>query len=93
MRPAGSLADEYAYATECQLTTLEGLCAKKSSPKSSLRRHTTIALTMLKVCQEHDSEITWGRGPLMFFRRVREVLDAAKGSTLRKALGDWGAKL
>ncbi len=45
------LMDEYVYATECNLATLDTLCMRKGSSKSDIRRQTSICARMLRVCQ------------------------------------------
>lgn len=91
MKPrTGKLEDEYAYATECQLATLSGLCMVKKSALSEITRHRNIAEHMLKVCQEHASEITWEYGIRRDFGRVREILDEAREhGDLPHALTRW----
>lgn len=90
MKPrTGKLEDEYAYATECQLATLSQLCMVTRSALSEITRQRGIAEHMLKVCQEHASEITWERGPWRDFGRVREILDEAREHGLPHALTRW----
>jgi hypothetical protein len=78
-----SLEQEYLYATECQLATLEQLCCRKSASKSDKRRHRTIAFNMLKACQE--------------FIDVSEIEKRSAGWAVRKSWGRvtdtlWQAK-
>ena len=46
-----TLEDEYAYATECQLATLEVLQMNKSTPKSTLAQQKRICDRMVAVCR------------------------------------------
>jgi hypothetical protein len=51
-----TLADDYAYATECQLATLEGLRLRKNTGRGELKRQHSICESMLSVClRERDS--------------------------------------
>jgi hypothetical protein len=55
-----TLETEYAYATECQLATLEGLKSRKSSAKSEIARQEAICSRMLRICRslsEHSLEL------------------------------------
>lgn len=52
------LASVLAWATECQLATIEDLTERKTFPKNEFRRHLTIAETMLLNC--HDLGIPPG---------------------------------
>lgn len=92
MKPkTGRLEDEYAWATECQLATLSGLCWKRSSPKCEITRQRNIAFHMLKICQEHAGNITWERGPWnKDYSRVRDILD--DGDSLYEALNRFTLK-
>lgn len=90
MKPrTGKLEDEYAWATECQLATLSGVCMVKRSALHEITRQRNIAEHMLKICQEHSSEITWEYGVRREFGRVQEILDWAKERGLHDALTDW----
>jgi hypothetical protein len=41
-----------AWATECQLATLEGLKGRKSASKSDIRRHASIAAKLVFNCKD-----------------------------------------
>jgi hypothetical protein len=81
------LANEYAYATECNLATLEELALLKSSSKVRIDRQKGICAIMLRVCQEHASEIAWSGDAQLTgrrcheFTRTRGLLDAASRTT------------
>ena len=47
---ARQLAIVLAWATECQLATVEGLALRKSPPKGELRRHRDIAEKLVAQC-------------------------------------------
>jgi hypothetical protein len=47
------LQSEFAYATECELATLEGLNGKTRTPACELRRHEAICERMVGVCRKH----------------------------------------
>lgn len=47
------LMQSFAYYTECQLATVEGLRGLKRPPKGELKRHESIAEKMVRVCREH----------------------------------------
>lgn len=47
------LQSEFAYATECELATLEELESKTRTPACSLRRHKGICERMVGVCRKH----------------------------------------
>jgi len=90
MRPrTGKLEDEYAWATECQLATLSGLCWVKRSALVEITRQRNISYHMLTVCQEHAGNITWG---LREFGRVQDILKDAKESDLMAALNHFTMK-
>lgn len=92
MKPhTGKLEDEYAYATECQLATLSWLTMLSRSALSEITRQRNISFHMLKVCQEHESEITWGNRR-QHHGRVRDILDDAKKDNLYKALNRFTLK-
>ena len=46
-----TLEEAFAYYTECQLATAEGLEMKKSSPKGEVTRQRGIADEMVAVCR------------------------------------------
>ena len=93
MKPrTGKLEDEYAYATECQLATLSWLTMLSKSALSEITRQRNISFHMLKVCQEHESEITWEQGIRKDFSRVQDLLDDAKNDNLFEALNRWTLK-
>lgn len=48
------IEQEYLYATDCQLATLNQLAELKRTSKSGLRRQRDICRKMLQVCQEID---------------------------------------
>lgn len=78
-----ALANEYAYATECNLATLGELCMLKSSSKARIDRQKSICAHMLGVCRQCHDEIDWAGAALLFggrrpsTPRVREMLQAA----------------
>ncbi len=43
-----TLSEAFAYATECQIATLEGLQSKKSTPKCELVRQRAIVDGMIR---------------------------------------------
>ncbi len=88
-----TLVNEYAHATECGLATLEGLLMKKSSPKSEIRRQTSICLRELQVCREHREEIQWGHELHHNFPRVAEILADVPSVDLKTALEVWAYKV
>lgn len=53
---ARQLATVLAWATECELATLEHLRMLKSSPKSQIERHYKIASTLLYHCWDMKVE-------------------------------------
>lgn len=71
------LANEFAYATECNLATLEELQDLKSSSKSRIARQQGICDRMLRTCLSYKEFIDlpeWGcRTP-----RVKEHLQSYK---------------
>lgn len=48
--PVEVLAQEYGWAAECNLATLERLCLVKKTAKSEIKRQRDICLRMLKIC-------------------------------------------
>jgi hypothetical protein len=46
------IVQSYGYLLECTMATYEGLCLKKSSSKSEIRRHESIILTSFSHMQE-----------------------------------------
>lgn len=92
MKPrSGKIEDEYAWATECNLATLSGLCFVKKSSLVDINRQRNICFHMLKVCQEHESEITWHSGQRLDYPRVWELLKETEGN-LYDALNAWTKK-
>jgi hypothetical protein len=82
-----TLANEFAYATECQLATLVGLTMVKRTSKHEIKRQKSLCLRMLRVYQEYGSEIDWGRNPrLPHFGRVAELVH---GVNLEARLDAW----
>ena len=75
------IEQEYLYAAECQLATLEQQCERKSTSKSDLRRQREICQKMLQVCQEIDPLVVQpsqdARG-LKQWGRVVDMLAAAR---------------
>lgn len=91
MKPrSGKIEDEYAWAAECNLATLSGLCFVKKSSLSDIHRQRNICFHMLKVCQEHESEIAWHAGQRVTNPRVWELLHAE--GNLSDALNAWTKK-
>ena len=89
------LENEYAYACEVNLATLEELCLLKSSSKSRIARQRSICLTMLRVCSaiqdgpeaqgriDFGTEDTWhpnGRK----YTRVNKLLKEAQSALATK---------
>lgn len=72
------LANEYAYAAECQLATLDELATLKSSSKARIARQVSICIRMVRICQEYRSEIDWGQpSGREHYGRVSQVLARA----------------
>jgi hypothetical protein len=71
------IEQEYAYATEINLATLEELVSLKSSSKSRVERQRGICLRMLHVCKAVEAHLDFRahgcRSP-----RVGKLLEAAK---------------
>lgn len=87
MRPTRTIYNDYAYLAECQLATLAGLCMKKSATKSSVKRHTSLAMEALTTCLKYKEHIKWESGATKFFGRVKDILDAAAGQ--KADSGHW----
>src|SRR5579862_4614981 len=51
----GTLEDEFAYATCCNLATLDELISIKATSKHRIERQRKIALKMLIACKEAES--------------------------------------
>ena len=83
-----TLANEYAYATECQLATLSGLLGKKSSAKSEIKRQANICLRMLGICRSETGSIEWGSEWRHNFGRVQKIILAGD---LEASLNAWMA--
>jgi hypothetical protein len=49
-----ALDEEFAFYTECQLATLEGLKMRKSSGKHEVMRQQDIADQMVEVCRRYQ---------------------------------------
>jgi hypothetical protein len=81
-----TLANEYAYATECALATLSGLVCKKSTAKSEIRRQRSICLRQLGICQTFKSEIEWGTQFHPNFGRAQKLVAE---TDLGTALDGW----
>ncbi len=93
MKPTtGKLEDEYTYATDCQFATLIGLAMRSRSPLNEITRQRNISYHMLKTCQEHAGNITWGNDPRRHHDRVQDILDDAKNGGLYKALNRFTLK-
>lgn len=84
-----SLANDMAWATECNLATLSDLLSVKRTSKSKITRQTNICLKMLETCLEHRALITWGHAWRDHFGRVQEILEAADASNLSDAFAAW----
>jgi hypothetical protein len=69
-----NLANEFAYATECNLATLSGLLLKKRSPKNEIERQTNICLRMLVWCRLEKAVIEWGSPVYKNFGRVEKLV-------------------
>lgn len=88
-----TLANEFAYSTECGLATLEGLLVKKSSPKHEVRRQANIVLRQLRVCREHQSDIEWGHELHPHFSRVQKlVVPSGSDADLQDNFNAWMTK-
>lgn len=85
--PLSVLANEYAYAAECQMATLSGFFDRKRQAKHEVERQKSICLSMLLVCQQHRALIAWERGRGSEYGRVKEVLDDPQG--LPGSLDAW----
>lgn len=72
------LANEYAHATCCNLATLEMLCERKGSSKSSIERQRRICERMLRTCQEHEEAIDFGPENHLNYPRVKLLLDTMR---------------
>lgn len=46
------LKEKFAYATECELATLEEISCRKSTSKSDISRHTEMVNEMVAICKE-----------------------------------------
>jgi hypothetical protein len=66
-----TLEEHFAYFTECQLATVEGLKMKKRSSKSEIRRHENIANKMTDVCRQLNLSCSLNKNP-----RLKERLTA-----------------
>ena len=78
----GTIYNEYAYATECQLATLAGLCVAKRTPLCEITRQRNIAHRMLMVCQREIGNIEWERS----YPRAMEL---ATRSNVGEAINGW----
>jgi len=75
------IEQEYLYATDCQLATLDQMAERKRTSQSDLARQRGICRAMLQVCQEIDPLIVQparytATGP--HWGRVNEMLANAK---------------
>lgn len=82
-----TLANEFAYATEGALETLSGLLLKKNTAKCEIKRHRSICLRQLGICQAFKSEIEWGDDLHPNFPRVQKVF--IEEPLLALALDSW----
>jgi hypothetical protein len=68
------LCEKFAYFTECNLATLEGLESRKSTSRSELKRQKEICMKMIENCKslfKFDSPAIQG------FSRLKEKLKEA----------------
>lgn len=75
------IEQEYLYATDCQLATLDQMAERKRTSKSDVSRQRGICRKMLQVCQEIDPVIVQparytATGP--HWGRVNKILEAAR---------------
>lgn len=68
-----SLHDAFAYFVECQLATVEGLKIKKSTPQYELRRHESIARSMVECVR------AWKIAPRRSNTRLTAALEGCNG--------------
>lgn len=89
-RFAPTLANEYAYATEVNLATLESLLLKKSSAKCDIRRQRDICRRMLGVCDAFKAQIEWSTS--QWRRDYGRVEELIKKGDLGSSLDAWMAE-
>lgn len=73
-RVASYLAERLAWATECQIATVEGLEDVKRSSQYAKRRHREIAAKMVEACRVADV-FSLGVDPRRY-SRVRDAIAA-----------------
>lgn len=89
-----NLASEFAYATECNLATLDELLSIRTSSERRIKRQQEICRKMLQVCQEHFTDIDWNGGRYgSLAGRAHEILKNAQSRTLDYCLCEWADRV
>lgn len=75
-----NIEQEYLYATDCQISTLNQMVRRKRTPQYDIARQREICRKMLQVCQETDPLVVSSRGYIggLFWDRVTNLLISAK---------------
>jgi hypothetical protein len=74
-----SLSNEYAWAAEVNLATLEMLLDQKGSSMEKIRRQRDICARMVGVCADHRHEIQFGTIYHPEFPRVQRFVEDPEG--------------
>ena len=74
------LAYNFAYFTECNLATLEGMKSKKSTPKYELIRQGGICEQMVNICKnlKIDCVDSYGRKMIRLSEMITQSEDSGK---------------
>lgn len=88
-----TLVNEFAWATECNLATLDELVSIKSVSTARIDRQQSICEQMLETCRRHEAEIEWVTGIRSNFGRVEELLKAIQADGAEKAFAAYIGRL
>lgn len=88
-----TLPNEFAWAAECNMATLDDLLSRKRSSRSSIKRQAGICLRMIVMLNHHYDEIQWTSGLRGNFGRVHDLILAIRASSPEKAMEDYVTRI